>query len=112
MLGLVIGAFFYKVITQSLKREGDLGINFNTIICPQCQKKTTLKRPPSMANIAWGSGFCSFCGCEMDKWGNQIPKFSRQDKTSKQLENNEVIPISNFAEDGKTRVEKIFEEND
>jgi hypothetical protein len=112
LLGLVVGAFFFKIITQTLKKEGDLSINFGAVICPNCQKKTTLIRPPTINNIPWGGGICSFCGCQMDKWGNKILEKNNYEEQRGQLENKQEIPLTNFSESGKTPLERVFDEND
>lgn len=112
LFALGIGAFFMQIVSQSINRKGDLGFNFKPLICPQCREKTSLNRPSSMKNIPWGGGACKFCGCEMDKWGNEISTLNNREKILKQLEHIRVTPVSSFDEFGKTRLEKIFEEND
>lgn len=112
LFALGIGAFFMKIITNSINRKGDLGLNFQPVICPQCHEETKLIRPATMKNIPWGGGACKFCGCEMDKWGNEISQLGEKEKVLKQLEHIKITPISSFDKFGKTRLEKIFEEND
>lgn len=113
LFALAIGAFIMKIVTQSINRKGDLGINFRHPICPNCGEKTDLIRPPTMKQpIPWGAGVCAICGCEMDKWGNEISTLPENQKVAKQLEHLKITPISTFDEFGKTRLEKIFEDND
>jgi hypothetical protein len=109
----VIGALAFKVISQSVNRKGDLGINLRDVICPYCNEKTILQRPATLQQpIAWGAGVCSNCGCELDKWGNEISTLSGNEKIAKQLEHIKVTPISPFDEFGKTRLEKVFEDDE
>lgn len=112
LFALGIGAFILKIINNSINRKGELGLNFQPLICPQCQEKTKLIRPVSMKKIPWGGGACKFCGCEMNKWVNEISSLKNSEKIFKQLEYIKVTPVSSFDEFGKTRLEKIFEEND
>ena len=37
-----IGAFIFNVITQSINRKGELGLNFRPLICPRCGEKAVL----------------------------------------------------------------------
>ena len=108
-----IGAFVFKVVTQSVNKNGDLGINFRQIFCPRCGEKAVLLRTPNLIQQApWGGGACANCACQMDKWGNEISTFSESEKMAKQLEQMKITPISPYDEFGKTPLEKIFEEND
>jgi hypothetical protein len=109
LLGLVFGAFIFKIVTQSIRREGDLGINFHHPICPNCGVKTDLIRLPNTKHpIPWGGGVCAICGCEMDKWGNEL---TTESANIKQLPDNQTRFTSDFTESGKTRLEKVFEED-
>ncbi len=107
-----IGAFIGKIVKQSINRKGELGINFRDLICPYCNKKTVLQRPPTLEKqVPWGAGVCSNCGCEMNKWGNEISTLADDKKIAKQLEHMKISPIPPFDESGKTRLEKVFEDN-
>ena len=108
-----IGAFIFNVITQSINRKGELGINFRPLICPRCGEKAVLLRTPNLIKQApWGGGACANCACEMDKWGNEISTRSEEEKLVKQLEQMKITPIPIYDQFGKTRLEKVFEEND
>ena len=54
-------------------RKGKMGINTSTVYCPRCQAKAPLMRVPKNAHqLMWGGWTCQECGCEFDKYGNEI----------------------------------------
>ncbi|MEP6904334.1 MAG: hypothetical protein ABJA66_21635 [Actinomycetota bacterium] len=112
LFALVIGGFVLKIVIDSINRKGELGVNLRPLICPRCGKKAVLFRTPNLINQAkWGGGACSNCGCEMDKWGNEISTDSDTVKIPLQIEQSKMNPISTFDEAGKTPLERVFEEN-
>jgi hypothetical protein len=51
------------------------GIPFVIPNCPRCGKKVSFIRvPKSVGQFVWGGYTCSACGCEIDKYGREIPK--------------------------------------
>jgi hypothetical protein len=113
LLASVIGALVFKIVTQSINRTGELGINLSRLHCPRCGEKAVLLRTPNLIKQApWGGGACANCACEMDKWGNEISTLSEKEQFAKQLEQMKITPIPIYDEFGKTRLEKVFEDND
>ena len=105
---LFLGGFALKIITDSIKRKGELGVNLRPVICPRCGVKAELFRTPDLINKAtWGGGACSNCGCEMDKWGNEI---AEDKKVPHQIESSKQPPFTTFDEQGKTPLERVFDE--
>ena len=49
-----------------------LGINLKAVHCPKCDERLPALRFPSPKQIAWGGWTCSHCGCEVDKWGQEV----------------------------------------
>ncbi len=112
LLLLVIAAFALKIIFDSVNRKGELGVNLMPLICPRCGKKTELFRTSNLINKpSWGGGACSNCGCEMDKWGNEVPTVSETNTSPKSLEQSKTEPFIFYDSKGKTPVERIFDEN-
>ncbi len=108
---LLIGGFVLKIVIDTINRKGELGVNVRPLICPRCGLKTELFRSPHLIKQAsWGGGACSNCGCEMDKWGNQISAELEIHQHPKQLEQSKMYPIPTFDEDGKTPLERVFDE--
>ena len=108
-----IAALIFKVVTQTVNRNGDLGVNFRQLYCPRCGEKAVLLRTSNLIKQApWGGGACANCACQMDKWGNEISTLSESEKMARQLEQMKITPIPSFDQAGKTRLEKIFEENE
>jgi hypothetical protein len=49
------------------------GINFHQVNCPCCHAPIPkVRKPKSRREMLWGGATCDKCGCEIDKWGNQI----------------------------------------
>jgi hypothetical protein len=80
-MGPVVGAavgFFVALLTLSFitrrwPKQGKWGINFEPRSCPQCgTARPETRRPTSFRQLWWGGWTCSNCGCEMDKYGEQI----------------------------------------
>ena len=50
------------------------GINVRPVICPGCATEMPrIRKPVSIRQAIWGGFTCPKCGCEMDKWGREIP---------------------------------------
>ena len=109
---LMVGGFVTKIVIDTINRKGELGVNLRPLICPRCGTKTELFRTPHLIKQpTWGGGACSNCGCEMDKWGNEVTTDSDSEKLPLQIEQSKMNPISTFDKDGKTPLERVFEEN-
>ena len=109
---LLVGGFVTKIVIDTINRKGELGVNLRQLICPRCATKAELFRTPHLINQpTWGGGACSNCGCEMDKWGNEVSTDSDSEKLPLQIEQSKMNPISTFDKDGKTPLERVFEEN-
>lgn len=105
---LFLGGFALKIIFDTIKRKGELGVNLRPVICPRCSVKAELFRTPNLIyKETWGGGACSNCGCEMDKWGNEI---AENEKIPHQIEPSKTNPFTTFDEQGKTPLERVFEE--
>ena len=80
MSGFVILFFAGLVVLAALvvlgtKRRGKMGINFSRPACPRCGTQMPLfRKPTSVRQTLWGGWTCPDCGCEIDKWGKEIPK--------------------------------------
>ncbi|HEY8561420.1 MAG TPA: hypothetical protein VIL74_13675 [Pyrinomonadaceae bacterium] len=104
----LVGGFALKIIVDSVKRKGELGVNLRPVICPRCGVKAELFRTPDLiSKPTWGGGACSNCGCEMDKWGNEI---AENKEVPHQLEPSKTHPFTTFDEQGKTPLERVFDE--
>lgn len=108
LFALFIGGFALKIVIDTINRKGELGVNLQPLICPGCGTKTELFRTPDLLQEpTWNGGACSNCGCEMNKWGNEI---STNEKIPRQLEQSKINPITTFDENGKTPLERVFDE--
>jgi hypothetical protein len=68
----IIGTIVGFIILQKWPQKGKTGVNFETVICPECQKEQPFYRlPSSLKQTLWGGYTCE-CGCEIDKYGNII----------------------------------------
>jgi len=108
---LCLGAclLVFKIIKDSMY-EGDLGINFSLPNCPNCGRKVpAIRNPTSIQQAMWGGWTCSFCSCEIDKWGKEI-KVAENKLSQEQIKKPKERFIHSFDETGKTPVERIFEE--
>jgi hypothetical protein len=107
---LFLGGFALKIIIDTINRKGELGVNLRPIICPRCGVKAELFRTPDLINKAtWGGGACSNCGCEMDKWGNEI--VAENEQIPRQIDSLKTDPYTTFDEQGKTPLERVFEDD-
>jgi hypothetical protein len=53
----------------------DFGLNLQAVHCPACEEKMSFLRVPnSLRQALWGGWNCPTCGCEMNKWGERIPR--------------------------------------
>jgi len=72
-----IGIALSLVVIDTVRQKGRFGINLGVPNCPKCsQKVPVIRKPKTIRQFLWGGGTCTKCGCEIDKWGNEI----RQEK--------------------------------
>ncbi|MBC7798150.1 MAG: hypothetical protein H7Z37_14860 [Pyrinomonadaceae bacterium] len=57
----------------------------------------------------FGGPTCSSCDCEADKWGNKIEVIERG-KVQKQIKETPVNFVDPFDNEGKSPIEKVFED--
>ena len=68
-----VGIALALVLIDTVRQRGRFGINLNVPNCPKCgQKVSVMRRPKSTRQFLWGGYTCPKCGCEIDKWGNEI----------------------------------------
>jgi hypothetical protein len=62
------------VIYGSIKKNR-WGMTLKVPNCPRCGKAAKFFRAPkSFTQALWGGYTCPECGCEMDKYGREMPK--------------------------------------
>lgn len=77
LIGLVVGMVAGPLSARAMRRHwpqtGKWGINPQPVACPKCgQTAPRFRRPTSRRQWLWGGWTCSRCGCEMDKYGQQV----------------------------------------
>jgi hypothetical protein len=73
----IVGGFL--IIRDTKNKKGKWGINLKQNKCPRCGEPfPQIRTPSSFHQAMWGGSTCKSCGCEIDKWGNEIKK---QNKT-------------------------------
>lgn len=66
-------AIFALLVFKFWPRSGKLGINTNTVYCPQCSLKAPIVRTPkNLRQALYGGWTCAKCGCEFDKYGVKV----------------------------------------
>jgi hypothetical protein len=74
IVGIALSLLLVLVIVGTVYRTR-WGINVYRVKCPRCGTLAPLVRKPASAGQAlWGGFTCPNCGCEVDKWGREIPK--------------------------------------
>lgn len=65
------------VVRDTVRRTGKWGINFRGLAgaeCPRCDAPVPAVRvPKNRRQTLWGGWTCDECGCEIDKWGREVP---------------------------------------
>jgi len=75
ILFLILLFFISFFISSAITKKGKIGINLSLVKCPKCGVQFSAVRvPKNMRQLLWGGGTCQNCGCETDKWGNEIKK--------------------------------------
>jgi hypothetical protein len=73
ILGLA-GTGLFLVIRDTIRGRGKWGIVLSPPSeCPECGEPLPLVRVPTSSRQAmWGGWTCTYCGCELDKYGKVI----------------------------------------
>ena len=71
-----------------------------------------VRKPTSFRQAAWGGWTCSKCGCEIDKWGIEIPQVETSSSAPLSLEGKDQVPSEGYYEDGRTPLERVISENE
>jgi len=74
LVAVVLGAVgIARVYRDTQRREGRWGINTSPVTCPRCHAMAPqVRAPKNVRQALWGGWTCT-CGCELDKWGREIP---------------------------------------
>jgi hypothetical protein len=68
---------FSLVVRDTIRREGKWGVNFKSLAgadCPGCGAELPAVRvPKNFRQTLWAGWTCDECGCEIDKWGREVP---------------------------------------
>ncbi|HJZ56982.1 MAG TPA: hypothetical protein VKE74_18580 [Gemmataceae bacterium] len=71
---LVLGAL---VLRDTIRKDGRWGINFKSLAgaeCPNCDAPLpAVRKPKNFQQVLWGGWTCPECGCQIDKWGREVP---------------------------------------
>jgi hypothetical protein len=68
--GLISAILVAKIVLDSRRRRGVMGINLRSMSCPTCATEIpTVRRPTSLRQALFGGSTCKSCGTELDKWG-------------------------------------------
>ena len=66
-------ALGFLVVRDTVRGRGRWGMNFRPVNCPRCDEPMPEVRvPKSLNQTLWGGSTCPACGCEVDKWGNEV----------------------------------------
>jgi hypothetical protein len=74
----VVGALslvgLFLMMRDTARGRGKWGLNYSPPSeCPGCGERLPLVRvPTSFRQAMWGGWTCTYCGCELDKWGKVI----------------------------------------
>lgn len=69
VLSILLLVFFFLV----WPKKGKLGINTETVFCPECgEKMPPVRTPQNLNQLLWGGWNCPGCGTQMDKYGVKI----------------------------------------
>ena len=97
ILLLPIGLILALVLIDTVRQRGRFGINVHVPKCPKCgQQVPAIRKPKSIRQFLWGGWTCTKCGCEIDKWGNEIlPKKLRSQChiEATDVDSDEIRPV-------------------
>ena len=71
-----------------------------------------VRKPTSFRQAAWGGWTCFKCGCEIDKWGIEIPQAGTSSSAPLSLEGKDQIPSERYYEDSRTPLERVISEKE
>jgi len=67
---LIFGVLAILIGTKNRTR---MGINRDSVVCPNCHTPIkSIRKPNNFRQALWGGATCSKCSCEIDKWGREI----------------------------------------
>jgi hypothetical protein len=73
----VLGFFGFLVVRDTIRKEGRWGVNAKGLFgmpCPRCgEELPAVREPRNRRQALWGGATCDGCGCEVDKWGREVP---------------------------------------
>jgi hypothetical protein len=70
-VALGVGAIF--IIRDTIRQDGNWGINLKPPRCKKCAEPAPgFRRPANRRQAMWGGWTCSQCGYELDKWGRPV----------------------------------------
>jgi len=75
LIGMTAALFIgLALIVYGSIAKNDWGVNFDPVKCPRCSSSLNYARAPkSRKQALWGGYTCPKCGCEIDKWGREMP---------------------------------------
>lgn len=72
-LSVVLVVIVFTMMMKFWPKKGPMGINTKTTTCPRCGEKfPKIRKPASLKQALWGGYTCKNCGCETDKYGNEL----------------------------------------
>lgn len=73
----VLGFFGFLVVRDTVRGSGKWGVNPKGLAgmeCPRCGTPVpAVRKPANRRQVLWGGWTCPECGCEIDKWGREVP---------------------------------------
>ncbi|HYX71875.1 MAG TPA: hypothetical protein VE732_03835 [Nitrososphaera sp.] len=104
---------FLLMLRDTIRHKGRWGINLEPIRCPRCGAQSPMvRKPSSLRQAAWGGWTCSKCGCEIDKWGTEMPQGKTSFSTPLTLETKDQIPREENYESSRTPLERVISEHE
>ncbi|MBY0512580.1 MAG: hypothetical protein K2P78_01555 [Gemmataceae bacterium] len=79
----VLFGLFALVVRDTVRRRGWWGVNVKGLAgaeCPRCgEPLPAVRKPKNRRQVLWGGWTCDECGCEIDKWGREVPGSPAED---------------------------------
>jgi len=89
----ILGAGTVLVVFGSIVKNR-WGVNLDAVSCPRCDSPLPRVRDPQNARQAlWGGWTCVECGCEVDQWGREVNRRSRDDVPSGVRTEEQVLRV-------------------
>jgi hypothetical protein len=74
ILPTLVVAACAALLIRGTRARNKMGVNGLPTSCPKCGTKFGRVRfPRTLRQALWGGNTCANCGCEIDKWGREIP---------------------------------------